>query len=57
MTITSEANRTCSITLTAAETAEAGRYLYEIEVRDTTTEANPSTAEAGTLNIIEDLRK
>jgi hypothetical protein len=57
MTITSVPNRTCTITLTAAETATAGQYLYEIEVRDTTTEANPSTAESGTLNIIEDLRK
>jgi len=57
MTITSVANRTCTITLTAAETLTAGQYLYEIEVRDTTTEANPSTAEAGTLNIIDDLRK
>jgi hypothetical protein len=57
MTITDEAARTCTITLTAAETATAGQYHYEIEARDTTTEANPSTAEAGTLNIIEDLRK
>ena len=57
MTITDVATRACSITLTAAELATAGQYLYEIEVRDTTTEANPSTAEAGTLNVIDDLRK
>ncbi len=57
MTITDVATRACSITLTAAELATAGQYLYEIEVRDTGTDANPSTAEAGTLNIIDDLRK
>lgn len=57
MTITSEANRTCTITLTAAETATVGRYHYEVELRDTTTEANPSTADTGTLIIVDDLRK
>jgi hypothetical protein len=55
-TITDETARTCSITLTAAETAVADRYLYEIEVRDTD-DTNTATAESGTLNIIDDLRK
>jgi len=57
MTVTDPATRTCTITLTAVETATAGQYHYEIELRDTADDANPSTAEAGTLNIIEDLRK
>jgi len=56
-TVTSEVDRTLTITLTALETATIGQYHYEIELRDTGTDANPATAEAGTLNIVEDLRK
>lgn len=55
-TITNEAARTCSITLTASETGTAGVYLYEVEVRSTD-ESTPQTAETGTLSIIDDLRK
>jgi hypothetical protein len=55
-TITDAAAGICEITTTAAETVNADTYAYDLEVRNED-ESGPVTAEIGTLNILEDVRK
>lgn len=55
-TITDASNGVCTTSLTATNTATAGKYFAEVEVRNTD-ESNPQTALQFVLQINDDIRK